>query len=322
MDSPRVGVIGLGAIGRNHIATWKSLGITPFAIADPLPPVLAASAKEGNWDTYESGEELLRLAATDIVSICTPPAFHRDLALAALDAGKTVLCEKPLSATVEDAEAIATAALNSPGQLHVGFCHRFEPAIVAIKKLIDSGALGTIITLRNRFAGVMDSPESTWFSKREISGGGALADTSIHSIDIFRFLFGDAVQVRSLSSSQESSLGPALDVEDSGVILLQNEAGAIGVLESSWRTPPGEWSVTVYGTAGQASYDYATSEGWLINADGEKSPLDFEPGDRFAAEFANVLASWRGESQPAATAQDGLKATQILASVYGNGANA
>lgn len=318
MDSPRVGVIGLGAIGRTHITTWQSLGVTPVAIADPLPPALAAAAEQGSWETYESGEELIRLAEVDIVSICTPPAFHKDLAIAALGAGKTVLCEKPLAATVADAEAIVAAAAKSAGQLHVGFCHRFEPAIVAIRKLIDSGELGTIITLRNRFAGVMDSPESTWFSNREISGGGALADTSIHSIDIFRFLLGDAVQVRSLNATHESEHGPALDVEDSGVILLQNDAGAVGVLESSWRTPPGEWSVTVYGTKGQASFDYGTGKGVVVNADGKASPLEFEPGDRFAAEFAHVLACWRGESQPAATAQDGLTANQILAAAYAN----
>ena len=319
MSNPRIGVIGLGAIGRTHISTWGSLGVKPIAIADPLPPALAAMVKQGDWETYESGEELLRLSDVDIISICTPPAFHKDLAIAALDAGKTVLCEKPLAATVEDAEAIAAAAEKSSGQLHVGFCHRFEPAIVSIKKLIETGALGKPITLRNRFAGIMDSPESTWFSNAEISGGGALADTSIHSIDIFRFLLGDAVQVRSLNATHESEHGPALDVEDSGVILLQNEAGALGVLESSWRTPPGEWSVTVYGTSGLATYDYATGQGFHTSADGETVPLDFEPGDRFAAEFAHVLACWRGNAEPVATAHDGLIANQILAAAYSDG---
>lgn len=165
----------------------------------------------------------------------------------------------------------------------------------------------------------MDHPEKTWFSNRAISGGGALADTSIHSIDIFRYLLGEATQVRSLHATHASDLGSALDVEDSGVILLQNEAGAIGVLESSWRTPPGEWSVTVYGTRGSASFDYATGQGFFTDANGETSPLEFEPGDRFAAEFAHVLACWRGKAEPAASAQDGLRANQILATAYQNG---
>ena len=318
MPDPRIGVIGLGAIGRTHISTWESLGVPPVALADPVPAAREAAAGQGSWVIFESGGELINAANIDIVSICTPPAFHKDLVVAALESGKTVLCEKPLAATVEDAEAIVAAAENASGQLHIGFCHRFEPAIIAIKHLIDSGALGTPITLRNRFAGVMVSPEKTWFSNRDISGGGALADTSIHSIDIFRFLLGDVTEIRSLQSTQASEHGPALDVEDSGVIILRNEAGALGVLESSWRTPPGEWSVTVYGTSGQASFDYASGIGSFVNASGESSPLEFEPGDRFAAEFAHVLGCWRGESQPATTALDGLIANQILTAAYAN----
>lgn len=316
MDNPRIGVIGLGSIGQTHIATWSSLGYVLVAVADPVEAARIAALKNGDWQIYASGEELIQHADVDIVSICTPPAFHKDLAIAALAAGKIVLCEKPMASTVADAEAMVAAAEASSGQLHVGFCHRFEPAMIAIKKLIDDGDLGVPITLRNRFAGVMTSPEKTWFSNRAISGGGSLADSTIHSIDIFRFLLGDSVEVRSLHSTQASDQGPALDVEDSGVIILQNAAGAIGVLESSWRTPPGEWSVTVYGTSGQASFDYGTGEGWMINAAGEKSPLPFDAGDRFAAEFANVIASWRGESKPAANAQDGLAANRILAAAY------
>lgn len=319
MANPRIGVIGLGAIGRTHIATWKSLGHTPVALADPIQGARETVAEQGSWQVYESGEELISSGNVDIVSICTPPAFHKGLVITALNAGKTVLCEKPLASTVADAEAIAAVAEKVPGQLHIGFCHRFEPAIIAIKKLIDTGALGTPITLRNRFAGVMDSPEKTWFANREISGGGALVDTSIHSIDIFRFLLGDAVEVRSLHSTQSSDLGPALDVEDTGVIILRNEAGALGVLESSWRTPPGEWSITVYGTAGQASFDYATGKGVFVNAEGEGSSLDFEPGDRFTAEFTHILSCWRNETEPAATATDGLIANQILEMAYADG---
>lgn len=318
MESPRIGVIGLGAIGQTHLRTWTSLGVEPVAVADVSPAAREQASEQGNWQVYEHGLDLIRDASVDIISICTPPAFHKDIAIAALEAGKTVLCEKPLAATGEDAAAIADATASSSGQLHIGFCHRFEPAIMAIKELIESGELGVPVTLRNRFAGVMASPEKTWFSKSEISGGGALADTTIHSIDIFRFLLGDVVQVRSLNATHESEHGPALNVEDSGVILLQNEAGAIGVLESSWRTPPGEWSVTVYGTAGQASYDYATGQGFYTGATGETVPLDFEPGDRFAAEFAHVLACWRGDAEPAATAADGLAANQILGTAYQN----
>jgi predicted dehydrogenase len=313
---PQIGVIGLGSIGRTHIATWTNIGFAPAAVTDTMPAVREQAASEGNWTVFESGEALIASGEVDIVSICTPPAFHRNLAISALNAGLTVLCEKPLAHTLEDAEAIAEAARGAKGRLHVGFCHRFEPAIVAIKELIQSGQLGTIITLRNRFAGHMDHPENTWFANASISGGGALADTTIHSIDMFRYLLGDAVQVRSLASTQSSDLGPALDVEDTGVILLANGHGALGVLEASWRTPPGEWAVSVYGTAGSAMFDYATGTGTVTPASGESSPLEFGEGDRFADEFRHVAHVWQHGGEPKANVHDGVAANRILAQAY------
>ena len=316
MTSPRIGVIGLGSIGQTHVNTWTGVGCAPVAVTDTVPAVREKAANRGDWRVFESGEALISSGEVDIVSICTPPAFHKDLAIAALNAGLTLLCDKPLAHTLDDAEAIADAAQDAKGTLHVGFCHRFEPAIMAIRELIKSGTLGTIITLRNRFAGHMEHPENTWFAKEAISGGGALADTTIHSIDMFRFLLGDAVQVRSLASTQASDLGPKLDVEDTGVILLANAEGALGVLEASWRTPPGEWAVSVYGTAGSAMFDYATGTGTVTSSTGESIPLEFETGDRFADEFRHVTQVWHHGGEPKATVHDGVAANRILAQAY------
>lgn len=321
MTSPRIGVIGLGAIGQTHIHTWTALGLPPVAVTDAVEAVRESAAEAGDWTVFASGEEMLASGEVDIVSICTPPAFHEALAIAGLESGLTVLCEKPLAHTLESARTIAATERESSGTLHVGFCHRFEPGIVAIKHLIDEGQLGTLISLNNRFAGVMNHPEQTWFANRSISGGGALADTTIHSIDMFRFLFGDAVQVRALTSTQASDLGPSLDVEDSGTILLINGAGAIGVLESSWRTPPGVWDVTVYGTAGSAFYDYATGKGVFTNAIGEEQPLAFTPGDRFQHEFRHVADCWATGGSPMAGVADGVAANRILAEAYADARN-
>ncbi len=318
MTAPRIGIIGLGGIGRKHIATWTELGLPPVAVTDAIPAVREEAATSTGGRVFDSGEALVRNGEVDIVSICTPPAFHKELAITAIEAGLTVLCEKPLAHTLADAEAIAAAVNQFNGTLHVGFCHRFEPAIMAIRELIQSGDLGTVITLRNRFAGHMDHPENTWFANEEISGGGALADTTIHSIDMFRYLLGDAVQVRSLTSTQSSELGPALRVDDTGIILLANAAGALGTLEASWRTPPGEWSITVYGTKGSVSFDYATGIGTITSASGTTTPLLFESGDRFAAEFRHVLAVWQGEGEPVATVADGVAANRILSLAYEN----
>jgi predicted dehydrogenase len=317
---PRVGVIGLGGIGRIHIASWKVNGVTPVAFADAVPAALEAAVAEHGGEGFDDGDELIRSGTVDIVSICTPPRFHRDLAIAAAEAGVAVLCEKPLGRTLEDAEAIVEAVERRGTLFSVGFCHRFEPAIETLKTMIESGELGDVITLRNRFAGLMANAHETWFSDPEISGGGALADTSIHSIDLFRHLVGDASDVQAMTSTRATEHGPALGVEDSGVMILRTERGELGVIESSWRTPPGEWTVTVYGTKGAAVVDYGTGGFRFTDAAGTTRDVEVDPGSQFDREFAHFLACWRGEAEPRVTVRDGLEANRVLHVAYGSAA--
>ncbi|HWV25132.1 MAG TPA: Gfo/Idh/MocA family oxidoreductase [Thermomicrobiales bacterium] len=313
---PRVGVIGLGAIGRTHIATWRNNGITPVAFADAVPAALEAVVAEFGGEAYNDGVELIRSGTIDIVSICTPPLFHRDLAIAAAEAGVAVLCEKPLARTLKDALDIVDAVESSGTLFTVGFCHRFEPAIEHINGMIGNGDLGTIMTIRNRFAGHMANAEKTWFANEAISGGGSLADTSIHSIDLFRHLAGEPEAVQALVSTQASDLGPRLDVEDTGIITLRTASGTLGVLESSWRTPPGEWTVTIYGTDGEATFDYATGRLQVKRSDGAVEDVELPNESRFDREFAHFIDCWRGDATPRVTVLDGLAANRILDEAY------
>jgi predicted dehydrogenase len=319
---PRVGVIGLGSIGRTHIASWKANGVNPVAFADAVPAALESTVAEHGGEAFSDGIALIESGKVDIVSICTPPLFHRDLAIAAAEAGVAVLCEKPLARTLEDAEAIVNAVQESGILFSVGFCHRFEPAIEKLKAMIEAGELGEIITFRNRFGGLMANAHETWFSNPAISGGGALADTSIHSIDLFRHLVGEPQSVQAVTGTRETEHGPALDVEDSGVIILRTANGELGVIESSWRTPPGEWTVTIYGTKGTAIVDYGTGAFRMIQPDGTAEDVDLDPGSRFDREFAHFLACWRGEADPRVTVRDGLAANQVLDAAYRSAASA
>lgn len=313
---PRVGVIGVGTIGRTHIRTWTANGAGPVAFADANRAALDATIAEYSGEGYGEGQDLIASGTVDIVSICTPPAFHRDLAVAALGAGIAVLCEKPMAHTLLDARAIHAAVERTGTLFSVGFCHRFQPHIERLRQLIDDGDLGTVMSYRNRFAGHNAGVERTWFANPSLAGGGVLADTSVHSIDIFRYLVGDPVRVHAFTSSRQTALGPALDVEDTAALLLQTADGTIGVIESSWRTPPGEWSLAIYGSRATARFDYDTMSLRVIAANGDAVDLEVESGDRFEREFAHVLACWRGQAEPRATSADGLAANEILDAAY------
>lgn len=315
-SSPRIGIIGLGTIGKTHIKTWQANGITPIAFADAVPAALDATVAEHGGSAFVDGLDLIHSGQIDIVSVCTPPAFHRDLVIAALEAGVAVLCEKPMARTLEDAQAMYDAAERTGTLFSIGFCHRFQPHIEALKELIDSGELGTVMSMRNRFAGHKKDAENTWFANPRIAGGGVLADTSVHSIDTFRYLIGDPVGVHAFVSTRQTDLGPALEVDDTAVLTLQTADGTIGVIESSWRTPPGEWSFTIYGTKGTATFDYGTLKLQIAPPTGDVREIDVVAGDRFTREFAHFLACWRGEEQLPVTPADGLAANRILDAAY------
>lgn len=313
---PRVGVIGLGAIGQIHVRSWQANGVVPVAFADANATTLKMTIDEHGGAAFATGEALIASGQVDLVSICTPPVFHRDLAIAALDAGIAVLCEKPMARTLEDAEAMIAAVEHTGGFLTVGFCHRFQPQIEKLREMIAAGELGTIMSYRNRFAGHKADVERTWFANPELAGGGVLADTSIHSIDLFRHLIGEPVGIHAFIGTRETDLGPKLDVEDTAVLTLQTVDGVIGVIESSWRTSIGEWTVAAYGTGGTAVVDYNDLTLRVCPVGGAWTTVDVEDGDRFTREFANVIASWRGEATLRVTARDGLAANRILDEAY------
>jgi len=320
---PRVGIIGAGGIGKTHLRAWAANGVTPTAITDAKPEILAEAIAAHGGQAYETGFDLIASGTVDVVSICTPPAFHAGLAIAALEAGVAVLCEKPLATTVDDAERVAAVAGETGVLIAMGFCHRFQPHIEKLKAMIDEGQLGTVRGFRNRFAGHLKNAEGIWFSNPRISGGGALIDTSVHSVDLFRYLFGDPDRVEALTSTVATDLGPALEVEDTGVIVLRTAAGVIGVIEASWKTPSGEWTVSVFGTGGSATVNYADNTLRYCPAGGAWGGVEVEDGDRFVREITSFIDCWRGDqAAPRATVHDGVAATRILANAYASAGSA
>ena len=316
-ETPRIGVIGCGAIGRTHLEAYRANGVAPAALADSSQDALDAATATYGGRGYLDFRDLLGSGTIDAVSVCTPPSSHLEIVTMALGAGLAVLCEKPLATRVEDAEAMANAAERSGALLTVGFCHRFQPHIERLREMAQGGELGTVLMFRNRFAGHLPAVERTWFARPDVAGGGVMFDTCVHSVDLFRHLVGEPERVEALVSTTPTELGPALEVEDSAIILLRTATGALGAIEASWRTPPGEWAVTLYGTAGVATVDYGSEQLRVRKAaEPDWRVVDVPAGNRFEREIGNFLASVRGAAVPRVTAADGVAATRILASAY------
>lgn len=316
MTALRVGVVGAGTIGRTHLNAYRAAGITPVAVTDVDPAAAERVATEFGLTVYPNAAAMLADAGLDAVSVCTPPAGHPETAVQALRAGVAVLCEKPMARTVEECEAMISAAQESGALLTIGFCHRFQPEVETMRSLISEGRIGDVLTFRNRFSGPLDGVENRWFSQPEIAGGGALMDSSIHSVDIFRYLIGEIDRAAAVTATTATDRGPALAVEDSAVLAVRSSGGVVGVIEASWRTSPGEAVISVSGTQGRLEMDYATMTLALIDTDGKSSVVPVPDGDRFARQARHFLDCVATGAQPRVTAHDGARAVAVLAEAY------
>lgn len=313
--SIRVGVIGAGTIGRTHLAAYREAGAVITGVTDVDRASAERAAAEFGTTAHDDLAALLD-SGVQAVSVCTPPAGHAGPAIAALRAGVAVLCEKPLARTEAECTEMITAARAGGALLTVGFCHRFQPEVEAIRDAIEAGRIGTVLGFRNRFSGPLDRVESSWFARPEVSGGGVLMDTCVHSVDLFRHLIGEVGDVRALTATTATDRGPALAVEDSAVLSLRSAAGVLGVIEASWRTAPGEAVITISGTRGRLHFDYAAPRLTLTDDAGTETVLDVPAGNRFVRQAGHFLDCVAGRAEPRVTAEDGARAVAVLGQAY------
>ncbi len=311
MSDLRIGLVGCGGIGGVHLRSWAKVdGAEVVAACDAD----ASRAEATGAAAYTEFRNMLESAELDAVDICTPPSLHAEVARAAAERGMPVLCEKPLARDPHEARAMVEAAETAGTVLMTAFCHRFHPPIERVRELIRSGELGEVRMFRNRFGGLLAGMEKKWFSNREVAGGGALMDTAIHSVDLFRFLVGE---VRSARGAAHSFHPEITSVEDSAAMLLTAETGAIGVIEASWVTPWSANVVEIYGEKAAAVVDYDTGVTRFRRAgDADWTTVEVGSDDRFQAELRHFAAVVRGEEQPRVTGRDGLRAVEVVHAAY------
>jgi predicted dehydrogenase len=309
----RVGIIGAGGIAREHRRGYARLeGVDLAGIADPSADARGRAASEWGTRGYETVEELLENAKPEAVSICSPPSAHADAAIACLNRGVAVLCEKPLARNAEEAKRIVAAARESGTPLGVAFCHRFHTPVEQVKEAITAGRLGRVVMFRNRFGGKQDMT-GRWFAYPEAAAGGAHMDTAVHSVDLVRFLAGEPAWV----SAAAVDVAGRYDLEDSGILLIGTRDGGIGTIEASWSTPYSANVIEVYGTEGAAVVDYGTGETRIFGqGDTAWQTLTWSGPDRFEKEIEAFVSAVRNKTPLPVTGEDGLAANRLLDAAY------
>ncbi len=207
-ESLGVGMVGYAFMGAAHSQAWRT---APHAFDLPLRPVLAAlcgrdpaataaAARRYGFESTETDwRALLEREDVQLIDVCTPGDSHAEIAVAALDAGKHVLCEKPLANTVAEAEAMAAAAGRAQARgirSMIGFNYRRVPALVLARELIASGRAGEIRHVRASYLQDWLADPAfplTWRLQREHAGSGALGDLGAHIVDLAQFLTGQLI---------------------------------------------------------------------------------------------------------------------------------
>jgi predicted dehydrogenase len=275
-----VGLVGYAFMGRAHSQAWRSvnrffdlpLQARMAALCGRDATAVAAAADRLGWASHETDwSVLVGRDDVDLVDVCTPGVDHAEMAIAALRAGKHVLCEKPLANSVEEARRMVAAADEAAARgvrAMCGFNYRRVPAVALMRRLIAEGRLGTIRHVRAQYLqDWLVDPEFPleWRLRREMSGSGALGDLGAHIVDMAQFVTGRRVAgVSALTETfvQKRPLPDAsgtgrVTVDDTALFLARFDGGAVGTFEAT-RFAQGRKNalrLEINGDAGSVAFD-------------------------------------------------------------------
>jgi len=340
VEKVKVGVIGTGGISDCHLEAYRQ---NPFAeivaLCDlNLERAKSKAIKYEAQATFQDYRELLELPI-DAISICTWNNTHAEIAIAALNAGKHVLVEKPLCQTVEQALRVEEAVRRNGKILQVGFVRRYADNTKVIKQFIDNGDLGDIYYAKASGVRRLGNPGG-WFSDKERSGGGPLIDLGVHMIDLCWYLMGRP-KVKSVNGAVYHKLGNRSnikhlsfykaadydadknDIEDLATAFVRFENGATLAVDTSFtlHAKKDESSIKLFGDKGGAEIDpelLIVSEKYdtIVNLHPQ---IDF-PGINFANVFQNEIDHFiecvRFGRTPISPVEDGVELMKILCAVY------
>ncbi|MEU4999901.1 Gfo/Idh/MocA family oxidoreductase [Streptomyces sp. NPDC021622] len=318
-----IGLLGAGGIARAHLPGWLELGarVSVYTV-DGSAQKLAA---EFEGRTGRKGHAVTAVPSLDAllddctaVDICTPTPTHKELALAAVAAGRHVVCEKPLALTARDAEEIATAAEAAGVHLHPAHVVRYFPAYAAMQQAVQRGELGALAVLRFTRGGAR--PQwAPWFGDPAKSGG-VIMDLMVHDIDIARWIAGDVVRVHAQTRGVEHATGLCGVAEVvSATAVLTHASGAVSHVTGLWGLADQRFRTTfrIAGADGLLRHDSTSVPGYRITAQGVRaanegipsSPMTESP---YLTELREFAASWvEGGAAPRVSARDGIEAVRI-----------
>jgi predicted dehydrogenase len=322
----QIAIIGAGNIGKTRAQVIQRSSQSRVRIVADVDAARGAELADSvDAEATTDWRAAAQSPKVDAVIVSTPTKFHAAAVKAALEAGKHVLCEKPLARSLAEAQEVASLAENRKRLLETGFNYRYMAHVRRARELISQGSLGPLYFLRCRYGhGGRPGYEKHWCTDLDLSGGGALLEQGIHILDLVRYLLGEPVQVLATAPRYFWSFP---EVEDNCFLLLQTSAGQTAQIHVSWTQWINIFSLEIFARDGYlhlSGRDGHYGPQRLIwgkrrpdHSRPEEEVFDFPPHndswERQWQEFIDAIDSGR---EPMGNITDSLRAQQMVEAAY------
>lgn len=317
----KVGLIGCGGIAGVHLGAYLKLDDVQVSAVCDVDAAQAQARAElaGGARVFDSIDALLADGDVDAVDICLPHHLHRDAIVAAANAGKHILCEKPLCLTLTEAAEVKKAVADAGVTLMCAHNQLFMPSVRYARELLDSGVLGQVYELRttDSFYHHFNPETMGWRAHRELIGGGELIDTGYHPSYLLLYLAGsEPVEVTAMTSRHRLAF---MDGEDSAQVLVRFASGAVGNIVTSWAYEPTDnterFSVVaekgyLYGTKSELRYKVRGSDPAVVTT------VHTGEANTFDAEIADFVTCVRDGRRPIHNEDDGINVLKVILGAF------
>ncbi|MEV6281093.1 Gfo/Idh/MocA family oxidoreductase [Kribbella sp. NPDC051770] len=305
-----VGMVGAGNIAHVHVEAWKALGARVLVHSVDGADELAA---EYGLEVAGTLDELL--AAVEFVDIVTPSATHHEVTLAAIKAGRDVICEKPLTLTAAASHELSTAAAAAGVKLYPAHVVRFFPAYQAAYEAVRAGRIGQVAVAR--FSRQASSPAGKGWYRDVARSGGVIMDLMVHDLDQARWLCGEVESVYAVQSPP--SVDGISPVNVAAHVTLTHSGGAISHLRATWGAPgtPFKTTFAIAGATGQLHFSSADDSGYAEELQGGGStgdlliPANTLGESPYLTQLREFAVALRGGAEPRVDAADGAAAVYL-----------
>ncbi|GCE18477.1 Gfo/Idh/MocA family protein [Dictyobacter kobayashii] len=315
----KIGLIGCGGITAPHVKGY--LRIPEQAKVTAVSDVVAANAEKraqevGGAEIYSDYNEMLAKADIDAVDICLPHHLHKDAIVAAANAKKHILCEKPLCLTVQEAEAVQQAVSANGVTLMCAHNQLTMPPVAKVKQMINEGVFGKVYEIRttDSFFNSFDPKNIGWRGNRSMIGGGELIDTGYHPTYLLLYLASsEPVEVTAMLSKHRLEF---MDGEDSAQVLVRFADGAVGNIVTSWAYVPAAITekFSIVAEKGNA-YSYGSDLFYKLQG-GEPKKIELSGVDTFAEEIKDFVTCLQEGRRPVNTEAEGINVLKVILGAY------